>query len=219
MVLKEVEVQRLKTSQSISAIHMDECHHLENTFRKKSPFQGIHRTFEVFGPGSEIPEWMAHQSTGSSISFEVSPHLGCKLEGLDASAVFAVEEEEDDNRVNANPIIFNKTTGIKWEWIGGIPYIPSSNYQDQMWVCHIPFASLYVQLGGEREFEAQAGDQLEFSINFEIVDFEEARVQVKKCGVLQVHKPDEEETGLNKDQSMIQYTSDDIVVNEEGSLH
>ncbi|XP_042515991.1 disease resistance protein RPV1-like isoform X2 [Macadamia integrifolia] len=209
MVLKEVEFQKPKTSQSISAIHMDECHHLETTLRKKSPFQGLYERFEVIGPGSEIPEWMAHQSMGSSISFEVSPHLGCKFQGLDASAVFAIEEE-DENRVSSMPIIFNKTTGTKWVWLNGSYYTPRSPYQDQMWVCHIPFSDLYVHLGGEGEFEAQEGDQLEFSINFEIENFEEARVQVKKCGVLQVHKPDEE-TRLDEDQSMIQYTSDDVV--------
>ncbi|XP_042493942.1 uncharacterized protein LOC122073428 [Macadamia integrifolia] len=265
MVFKEVEFQKPpKTSQSISAIHMDECHHLENTFRKKSPFQGYER-FEVFGPGSEISEWMAYQSMGSSISFELSPLLGCKSQGLDASAVFAVREkyenrglyerfevfgpgseipecmahqsmdssisfevspllgcksqgldasavfaveEEDENRVSSMPIIFNKTTGIKWVWLNGSYYTPRSPYQDQMWVCHIPFPDLYVHLGGEGEFEAREGDQLEFSINFDFENFEEARVQVKKCGVLKVHKPDEE-TRLDEDQSMIQYTSDE----------
>ncbi|KAJ4962795.1 hypothetical protein NE237_022734 [Protea cynaroides] len=176
---KQILIQSLATSQSIGSICMRGCHHLENILRKKSLFQEIYRSFEVIGRGSEIPEWIRHQSMGSSISFEVSPHSGCMIQGLDISALFATDRE--GYAFSSSLLICNKSKGIQWDYSGKYWPRPSLIDQDLVWVGHVPVAGLPNYFEDEVGFRAhfEVGDQVEVSVKIEVDDVRGARVQMK----------------------------------------
>ncbi|KAJ4963093.1 hypothetical protein NE237_023032 [Protea cynaroides] len=214
---EEILIQNIGTPQSLQITHMERCSHPESTLRKKGLFQGLYRMFEVFGPGNEIPDWISNQSIGYSISFEVSPFSGCEIEGFDISAVFATEGV--GHGYNCCPFIHNKTKGIRYYHRDGSLYGPSSPDQDQVWLRHIPVDELHNCLGDKvgdgPQFEV--GDQVEVSV--EMKAYSKTSVQVKKCGVLVVHKPDEKGS-QSDDEAMMQCTpaTEDFVVDGEESV-
>ncbi|XP_042479831.1 disease resistance protein RPV1-like [Macadamia integrifolia] len=172
---------------------------------------GVHWELEVWGSGSEIPEWIDHQNIGSKISFEVSPHPGCKIKGLDVAAVF-----DNDVRlaVMANLLIYNKTEGIQLErWNRSYRNVFICQSTHALWVCYIPLSRLYGFFGAEViEAHLEVGDQVEISV--EIMTWK-GRVDVEKCGVHLVHELDEEEIQSDNDRSLTQYMSvsnDDVAV-------
>ncbi|XP_042482132.1 disease resistance protein RPS4B-like [Macadamia integrifolia] len=214
------EIQSMETSQSVQGIHMEGCDHLGNTSRKNSLFQDIHREFEVYGTGSEIPEWISHQNMGSSESFEVSECSGCKIHGLDVSAVFLNEKEAIDFR--SFSVICNKTKDIQWEPVEGDWHItrPLPQGEDVLWVRHITICELRHYSGHEAEFgeHFEVGDQVQVSV--EIEGDPGGSLQVKKCGVLLVHRPDEEKN-LSDDPSVgetISPVDDNVVMDGEESV-
>ncbi|XP_042486017.1 disease resistance protein RUN1-like [Macadamia integrifolia] len=212
------EIQSMETSQSMQCIRVEECRHLGNTLRKNSLFQDIHRGFEVWGRGSEIPEWISHQNMGSSISFEVSACLGCKIQGLDVSAVFSTGKELELFR--SITVIYNKTKDIQWEPIVGTSQLRRHLFL-QLWVRHVTIAELRdfseCEVGYGNNFEV--GDQVEVSV--EILEMMGGgSLQVKRCGVLLVHRPDEEKN-LSDDRSMVEYMSasvGDVVMDRKESV-
>ncbi|XP_043713297.1 disease resistance protein RPV1-like [Telopea speciosissima] len=201
------EIQSMEISHSIQDSYIEGCHHLGNTLRKNSLFQDIHREFQLWGTGSEIPEWMSHQNMGSSISFEVSDCLGCKIQGLDVSAVFSAEE--GPGNYSCHPVIWNKTKDIQWGPIVGLPQstLPLRPGQDILLVRHITMRELRAFSIHKDGFGAHfgVGDQVEVSV--EIEGGHGGSLQVKKCGVLLVQCPDEE-MNLLDDRSLLEYLSD-----------
>ncbi|XP_042496515.1 disease resistance protein RUN1-like isoform X2 [Macadamia integrifolia] len=225
------EIQSLETPQFVQGIHMETgCYHLGNTLRKKSLFQvlslsislsslalvvflkvmnsveqGLYREFEVWGSGNEVPKWISHQNVGSSISFVVSDLCsGCKIQGLDMSAVFLAKKET--KWFISRPTICNKTKGIQWGPIDGFDQMAYQPDQDLLWVRHLTFHDLWDYSVGQARYGApfEVGDQVEISVDFELVP--PGSVQVKKCGVLLVHKLDEE-THSDDDRPMKQHIS------------
>ncbi|XP_043717864.1 disease resistance protein RUN1-like [Telopea speciosissima] len=162
------EITSMETSQSVQGIHTEGCHHLGNTLRKNSLFQDIHRRFEVWGNGSEIPKWISHQNMGSSISFEVSDCCsGCKIQGLDVSAVFSAGKESSIFRSIA--VICSKTKNIQWGPVIGQYPSPLPLDQDGLLLRHITIPELWGFSGHEDGFgdHFEVGDQLEVSVKIE----------------------------------------------------
>ncbi|XP_042496337.1 disease resistance protein RUN1-like isoform X2 [Macadamia integrifolia] len=84
-----------------------------------------------------------------------------------------------------------ETKGIEWGPLDGFWQSAHALDEDILWVRHIPITELQDYWGGEAKFGAhfEVGDIVEVLV--EIEPFEKACVQVKKCGVMLVHKPDE----------------------------
>ncbi|XP_038709854.1 disease resistance protein RPV1-like [Tripterygium wilfordii] len=59
--------------------------------KRKIPLQVLYEfgISSIFFPGNEVPSWFNYQSEGSSISFEVSPPLGHKIQALNLCVVYA----------------------------------------------------------------------------------------------------------------------------------
>ncbi|XP_042491066.1 disease resistance protein RUN1-like [Macadamia integrifolia] len=220
------EIQSMETChQSVQGVHMEGyCHHLGNTLRKNSFFH-LQGHFEIWGSGSEIPEWISHQNMGSSISFELSDDdncSGCQIQGLDVSAVFSVEKFTVHLR--SHTVICNKTKGIRWRsfFVNWQTTSPLPLGQDLLWVRHITIPELWGFSGREAVFgdHFEVGDHVEVSVDIEAY-YPSGSLQVKKCGVLLVHRPHEK--NLSDDQSMAEYMSasdddDDVVFNGEESV-
>ncbi|XP_042519392.1 uncharacterized protein LOC122093174 [Macadamia integrifolia] len=176
---------------------------------------------------------MSHQNLGTSISFEVSNDCsGCRIQGLDVSAVFSAKKDVVHFRSLA--VICNKTKDIQWRPDGDWQLItdPLPLGQDLLWVRHITIPELWGFSGREVGFgdHFEVGDQVQFSVEIEELlpknkeieeDFLPGRsFQVKKCGVLLVHRLDEEKN-LSDDRSMVEYelaSDDDVVVDGEESV-
>ncbi|XP_042502099.1 disease resistance protein RUN1-like [Macadamia integrifolia] len=210
LLVNRGEIQSMETSNSVQAgiYNIEGCHHLGNTLRKNSIFQDIHREFQFWCTGSEIPEWMSHRNMGFSVSFEVSSDCSdCKIQGLDVSAVFLAVE--GPGNYSCQPVIWNKTKYIQWGPILGPPQStrPLRPGQDILMVRHITIRELLSfsihKVGFGSHFEV--GDQVEVSV--EIDGGYGGSLQVKKCGVLLVQCPDEE-MNLLDDLSLIKYLYD-----------
>ncbi|KAJ4959505.1 hypothetical protein NE237_026616 [Protea cynaroides] len=186
------EIQGLENLKSLRGIHMERCNNLPNNFKRLCGC-GI---FDIFLPGSEVPEWFSHWSMGSSISFEVPPLLDRKIQGLTVCAVYTANEKPKEftfafcgNAPSAN--IHNKTEGC----IRGslrIMYTIQDNHQHDLWVAHIPYAWL--------EDQWEHGDEIEVRVNIG------TQFQVKKCGVNLVYEQDEKCSQSNS-ESMIKSSS------------
>ncbi|XP_043691780.1 disease resistance protein RPV1-like [Telopea speciosissima] len=180
---KEVEIAEMESSES-------PYKKLPDTVRK-SLLQGLFGQFDFFLTGSDVPEWVTHQSIGSSLSFEVPQVLDSKIQGLTVCAIFAAEVE--GNEVLAAPSISfsNKTNGRRWSYSANQHETPIT-CQDQIWFGHIPHTKFKNPL--------ECGDQVEISIEIEqywgyfpnIVSGNsfglEHSIQVKKCGIHLVYQ-------------------------------
>ncbi|XP_042482142.1 disease resistance protein RUN1-like isoform X4 [Macadamia integrifolia] len=218
------EIQSMETChQSVQRIHIEEryCHDLGNSLRKNS-FYHFQDHFEIWGSGSEIPEWISHQNMGSSVSFEVSHDCSrCLIRGLDVSAVFLVERFILNLR--ALTVICNKTKGIQWrayviDWQNTGPLPPG---QELLWVRHITIPELWDFSGHEVVFgdHFEVGDEVEVSVEIQAWS-PSVSLQVKKCGVLLVHRLDVEnklsDDGITEEYKSASDDDDDDVVIVDG---
>ncbi|XP_010263320.1 PREDICTED: TMV resistance protein N-like [Nelumbo nucifera] len=170
-----IEIQNTEKLESLqTGIHMEGCNSLENTFRKYL-LQGPSGNFDVFLPGSEVPEWFGHQNVGSSVSFEVPSILDHKIQGLSVCAVYASDEADTSLITSPCTIITNKTTGFQWDYRPGAT-VPVT-HQDHMWLGLIPHNEFGDQL--------DCGDQMEIEVEMS------QPLRVKKCGVQLVYESNE----------------------------
>ncbi|XP_042494639.1 disease resistance protein RPV1-like isoform X2 [Macadamia integrifolia] len=195
------EIQSMETSQSVQGIHMESCNHRGNTLNNiLQVHQDIDERFNLWGFGSEIPEWIKHQNMGSSISFEVSSSdycSGCKIQGFDVSAVFSCEKYVEYVDFCSFVVIYNKTKQIRWGPVEGWKHLtrplPIQSGQDILLVRHIIISELWDFSGRHAGFgdHFEVGDQVEVTV--EIKGIAGRSLLVKKCGVLLVHEPDDQE--------------------------
>ncbi|XP_050254551.1 disease resistance protein RUN1-like [Quercus robur] len=58
------------------------------------PLKFLKKEYEIFFPGSEIPEWFSHQSMGDEVEIKIPSHL-CKNVGIAFCFVFCTHEQHD----------------------------------------------------------------------------------------------------------------------------
>ncbi|KAJ4959592.1 hypothetical protein NE237_026703 [Protea cynaroides] len=176
------EIGGFENLKSVQCIHMERCNNLPNNF-KKSLIQGLcgRGIFNIFLPGSEVPDWFSHWNIGSSVSFEVPPLLDGRIQGLTVCAIYTANDKPKEFTIDMNgnapsAIIHNKTKGHFCESLP-IMYTIQDNHQHDLWVAHIPCTELEDQL--------EHGDEIEVTVNIG------TQFQVKKCGVNLVYEQDE----------------------------
>nr|DAD46104.1 TPA_asm: hypothetical protein HUJ06_004334 [Nelumbo nucifera] len=148
------------------------------------------KRFDIFLPGSEIPEGIKYQSMGSVISFEVPPapvmDQQIRLQGLTICAAYATNEDPD--LFGVPPVvgfanIVNKTKGLEWKLLPQFSYAPRMASGAHIWVSHR--SDTWIQSCLE------VGDRVEVSIVCE-----GGRHMTTKCGVHLVYFPTDEGDGL-----------------------
>ncbi|XP_042478786.1 disease resistance protein RPV1-like [Macadamia integrifolia] len=176
---KLAEIRGLENLKSIQDIRMNGCNNLPNNF-KKSLIQALcgRGMFNMILPGSEVPDCFCHQNMGSSIFFEVPPLLDRKIQGLTVCAVWTAKKEPKEFVTETSPtvMIHNRTKSHASE-IRPILYPNQANYQDELWVTHIP--RFYF------DYQLEHGDQIEVSVKIG------KRFRVNNCGVNLVYEQDE----------------------------
>ncbi|CAL5378192.1 unnamed protein product [Camellia sinensis] len=160
---------------------------------RKQTLQGLYECgiFSVFLPGSKVPGWFSHQSTGSSISFELLPLLNRKIQGMNLCVVYALCESRNYDyepiKNNFKPqddgfdsfhnmhyaIITNKTKGIKWTYSPTFYGIPEGN-EDMLWLSHWNFGN-----------QLEGGDEVNVSV------FMAKSFLPKECGINLVYEEEE----------------------------
>ncbi|XP_019053234.1 PREDICTED: TMV resistance protein N-like isoform X2 [Nelumbo nucifera] len=176
-------LSNLSHLQNISVLTLANCNKLW-----LSSHSGI---FDIFLPGSDVPEWFSNQNIGSSIYLEVPALSDCRLQEFLVLAVYTGDRATNENVFGPRIKIINETSGLKWSYESTI-YFVSTTSQDQVWMCRIPRTVF------ENVFEV--GDRLIVKVKIGIP------LWVKKCGVHLVYNTDHEEDSQLKDQRMVQYT-------------
>ncbi|XP_042497572.1 uncharacterized protein LOC122076324 [Macadamia integrifolia] len=167
---KLVEIEGLERLKTLPTIQMEKCNNLANSF-KSSVFQGVDErgSFDIFLPGSEIPEWFHHQNVGRSISFHVPPLLlGDEIQGLIICAVYAANEESNVSTSGPKANVHDKTKGLKWVYPSKVSGIAITS-QDHIWVSNIPHIVFENQL--------ESNDRVIVSVDIG------TPVKIKKCGI------------------------------------
>ncbi|KAJ4958513.1 hypothetical protein NE237_025624 [Protea cynaroides] len=190
------EIRGFENLKSIQSVHMERCNNLPNSF-KKSLVQGLcdRGVFDIFFPGSEVPEWFSHRNVGSSISFEVPPLLDRKIQGLTVCAVYTSKElpYEVTTCFSTHPprvVVNNKTKGYVCQHSPTI-FSNEAHHQDDLWVTYFPCTWLEDQLEHREQIE---------------VSYTGMQLQVKKCGVNLVYEQDEK-CSLSDSEAVIECSS------------
>jgi hypothetical protein len=130
-------------------------------------------------PGSEIPNWISHQTTGSLISFHVPSFLDCRIGRLLLCVVYAANKKEPrflDLEGWFELTFCNKSKNPP-ECYG----IESRNcyfdsFEDHMFLDVMQFHHI--------NLEMNSGDEIELSVNLGILsEVKNCEIQVKKCGI------------------------------------
>ncbi|CAK9177703.1 unnamed protein product [Ilex paraguariensis] len=168
------DIQDSRNLDSMRFIHWELSNILINAI-KDSELEGHCKDdyYSIFIPVGKIPEWYIHQRMGSSISFNMPFHVGNKLIALTTWAVCAAKEGVVTTALFH--VLYNKTNGVEQILRPTVRNnIPVTQTEHSLWSI-IPALEFFPIKGGER---------MELSIK--ISPF----VDVKKCGVHFLYKPD-----------------------------
>ncbi|GJT22892.1 hypothetical protein Tco_0892829 [Tanacetum coccineum] len=135
--------------------------------------------FSTCFPGKEVPKWLAHRSSESSISFTIpSSSANKRIEGLNICFVHTFSRDILNNYILVE--VKNITKDRSWTYLG---YISASGYADDdlVWLSHWMF--------GNNELEA--GDEVSVTI---IDEEEDGRVMVTECGMSFVYSDRDKES-------------------------
>jgi hypothetical protein len=154
----------------------------ETRDRKRQP--------ELFLPGSEIPNWITHQTIGSSISFRVPPLLEGKIRKVLLCVVYAINKETPRD-------ILARGYLLRWKWrfcnkssrdqSNNWDTVPDAyfgldffNFEDQIFALKITDSMWIERL-------QTSGDEIEFAVDLKIWDQGIIRnskiMEVKRCGI------------------------------------
>ncbi|XP_059429962.1 disease resistance protein RPV1-like isoform X1 [Corylus avellana] len=194
-------------SRRIGCLLMGRCNNLSPAFRE-SVLQMMCKLaevgFSICLPGSEIPNWISHQTIGSLISFRVPSFWSAgKMAKLLVWVVYAGNEEAptDFNRNDRIHLSFcNKTRspGATFGWTRNAKFFDSG--EDHIVVQALIFPDIK---------KKKSGDEIE--VNVLLSGRNKCGIQVKKCGIHLVDEPNV----IDEDES-VEYTSDfDISTDDE----
>ncbi|XP_059429953.1 disease resistance protein RUN1-like [Corylus avellana] len=199
---------RITYVNSVSDLRMGRCNNLSPAFRE-TVLQMMCKA-DVFCsiclPGSEIPNWISHQTIGSLISFRVPSFWGAgKVSKLVVWVVYAANEEapKDFYRNNGFVLYFrNKTRhpGYSFPNPHGTKFFYS--FEDHIFVEAMRFPRL--------DHIVKSGDEIEVKVSQQIEE-NKCGIQVKKCGIHLVDEPN-----VIDEDDVRSYTSDfDISTEDE----
>jgi hypothetical protein len=158
--------------------------------------------FSLCLPGSEIPNWISHQTIGSLISFR-APSSYCdpdKIWKLLVWAVYATNEEP--------PRDFDRKDGFGWNFRnktrshgGSVRWARNAKFFNSFEDHMVVEAMNYPGLGPHSGVEVEGGDEIEVEVICMSRWFGKKKcgIQVKKCGIHLVKEPnviDEDESAL-----------------------
>lgn len=118
---------------------------------------------EIFLPGSDIPDWFSYQCESPSLSFQMPPFQGCKLQGFTVCIVYS--SKGDTKEPQLFPIVTminNPNQSIFTHYAVTYENIPVT-VEDHMWMFHLPPFMINKQLGSENpvELTVDLGGRLE----------------------------------------------------------
>ncbi|XP_010245185.1 PREDICTED: TMV resistance protein N-like [Nelumbo nucifera] len=173
---KLVQVRIPRRLKSEGKLVMSGCNNLMHSCRKNllNLLQETFTTnrFDIFLPGSEIPDWFSYQNMGPKVSFEVPSFVGRKIQGLFLCAVFSPGPPPSAS-IATHVMLVNKTKGFNWLETPGI----YSSSRDHMWVFSMPHIASAVSKSGKW---LEGGDQVELTIG-----------GAKRCGIHLTCVPDD----------------------------
>ncbi|XP_035540857.1 disease resistance protein RPV1-like [Juglans regia] len=177
---KLVEINGLESSKYTLYIQMQGCNNLARDYRMsilQSLTMGAYLgDLIVILPGSEVPNWFSHRTTGSSVSFHVPSLTEGEVCILLVCAVLAFDEAFTRPFLDKLFVrMINKTRG------GILAYYPSIcvlsvTVEDYLLVFKIRLPSIQVKM--------ESGDEIEVSVARRKVDIGLCKpVEVKRCGI------------------------------------
>ena len=171
-------------------------------------FQGLSsiyhdNLYEIFFPGSEIPEWFSHQCMGVEVNImEPFSHRCNEWMGIVVCVVFCLRPRHQI--YNEKVISCNLTVnGNEWTFILGINEIVGLSYHIWLNYCTCPPPHIYLKKEKRSLWECNANGFHEIGIKIP----KSGSTLVKKCGLHVVYKKDIED--LNR--TMAQCSSNSII--------